>query len=106
MTKREEQYTENLYKKFSVLLDKFMNSNSVEWNKKESILNDFKFMVDERIRELHSEDLFALSTLLQWIWRSQVRDGKSIDIYIPSERMRSLLKLWIDECYSYSGKVA
>lgn len=43
------------------------------------------------------EDLFALSALLQWIWRSQIRDGKPIQIYIPSERMRGLLKRWIDE---------
>lgn len=44
------------------------------------------------------EDLFALSALLQWIWRSQIRDGKPIDLYIPSERMRSLLKAWMIEC--------
>ena len=44
------------------------------------------------------EDLFSLSTLLQWIWRSQIRDGQPIDIYIPSERMRGLLKIWMDEC--------
>ena len=46
------------------------------------------------------EDLFALSTLLQWIWRSQIRDGKEINIYIPSERMRTLLQNWINECSS------
>lgn len=44
------------------------------------------------------EDLFSLSALLQWIWRSQIRDGQPIDIYIPSERMRMLLLMWIDEC--------
>ena len=44
------------------------------------------------------EDLFSLSALLQWIWRSQIRDGQPIDIYIPSERMRMLLLMWIGEC--------
>ena len=44
------------------------------------------------------EELFSLSALLQWIWRSQIRDGKPIHIYIPSERMRNLLKHWICEC--------
>ena len=44
------------------------------------------------------EDLFSLSALLQWIWRSQIRDGKPIQIYIPSERMRKLLTDWIDQC--------
>lgn len=44
------------------------------------------------------DDLCALSTLLQWIWRSQIRVGKPINIYIPSERMRELLLQWIGEC--------
>jgi hypothetical protein len=44
------------------------------------------------------EDLFSISSMLQWIWRSQIRDGKPINIYIPSERMRELLKSWIEEC--------
>lgn len=46
------------------------------------------------------EGLFSLSALLQWIWRSQIRDGEEINIYIPSERMRSLLEAWINECKS------
>lgn len=46
------------------------------------------------------EDLFSLSALLQWIWRSQIRDNKPIQIYIPSERMRNLLKHWMCECKS------
>lgn len=41
------------------------------------------------------EDEYALSVMLQWIWRSAIRDGKPISIYIPSRRMRTLLKEWI-----------
>lgn len=48
------------------------------------------------------DNLFSLSALLQWIWRSQIRDGKAIDLYIPSERMRELLKMWINECKAMS----
>ena len=59
MTKREETYIDNLHKKFSVLLDNLMKSDIVDWDEKEPILDDFKFMIDERIRELHSEDLLA-----------------------------------------------
>ena len=40
------------------------------------------------------KDLYALSEMLQWIWRSRIRDNKQIDIYIPSERMRNLLNKW------------
>ena len=43
------------------------------------------------------EDGFATSEMLQFIWRSAIRDGKEIWIYIPSIRMRTLLKNWIDE---------
>lgn len=43
------------------------------------------------------EDGYALSEMLQFIWRSAIRDGKEIWIYIPSIRMRTLLKNWIEE---------
>lgn len=45
---------------------------------------------------VNDED-FALSEMLQWIWRSAIRDGKEIWIYIPSLRMRELLKEWIND---------
>lgn len=40
---------------------------------------------------------YALSEMLQWIWRSAIRDGKPINLYIPSRRMRELLIGWIEE---------
>jgi hypothetical protein len=43
------------------------------------------------------EDGFALSEMLQFIWRSAIRNGKEIKIFIPSRRMRDLLIKWIDE---------
>lgn len=48
-------------------------------------------------------DRWALSEMIQWIWRSAIRDGKEIWIYIPSLRMRTLLEKWIDEV---SGETA
>jgi hypothetical protein len=42
-----------------------------------------------------NEDLYALSAMIQWIWRSQIRDGKPINVFIPSERMRSLFQRWL-----------
>ena len=41
------------------------------------------------------EDNYALSELIQWIFRSQLRDKKPIQIYIPSKRMRNLLLEWM-----------
>lgn len=40
---------------------------------------------------------FALSEMLQFIWRSAIRDDKPINLYIPSRRMRSLLLDWIQQ---------
>lgn len=42
------------------------------------------------------EDGYALSEMLQWIWRSAIRDGNPIWLYVPSSRMRNLLISWID----------
>ena len=44
-----------------------------------------------------SEDQFALSELLQFIFNSAIREGNEIWVYIPSIRMRRLLKLWIEK---------
>jgi hypothetical protein len=43
------------------------------------------------------EDGYATSEMLQFIWRSAIREGKEIWIYIPSRRMRYLLEKWIRE---------
>lgn len=40
------------------------------------------------------EELLALSEMLQWIWRSRIRNGESIKLYLPAVRMRRLLDAW------------
>ena len=42
------------------------------------------------------EDLYALSQMAQWMWRSRIREGEPIHVFVPSERMRGLLKRWLD----------
>lgn len=42
------------------------------------------------------EDTYALSELIQWIWRSQIRRGDEINLYIPSRRMRNLFLDWLN----------
>ena len=41
------------------------------------------------------EDMYALSEMIQLIWRARIRKGESINVYIPSSRMRKLLKQWL-----------
>lgn len=43
------------------------------------------------------EDGYALSEMLQFIWRSAIRKGEEIYVYIPSIRMRRLLSDWINK---------
>jgi hypothetical protein len=42
------------------------------------------------------EDLFATSEMIQLIWRSAIREGKPINLFVPSERMRNLLMDWMN----------
>ena len=44
-----------------------------------------------------NEDHFALSEMQQWIWRSAIRNGHPISLYIPSERMRTLFIKWLND---------
>jgi hypothetical protein len=62
-------------------LNKYANPSLVDYFAKHDIKID--------------EDLYALSEMLQWIWRSRIRKGESIKIYIPSNRMRRLLCKWL-----------
>ncbi len=41
------------------------------------------------------EDQFATSEMIQWIWRSAIRKGKPIHLFVPSSRMRGLLYNWL-----------
>lgn len=40
------------------------------------------------------QDLLAVSDLLQWVYRSRVRNGQPIELFVPSSRMRGLLESW------------
>ncbi len=44
-----------------------------------------------------NQELYALGDLMQWIFRSRIREGGEINIYIPSERMRGILKKYLDK---------
>lgn len=41
------------------------------------------------------EDKFALSEMVQFIFRSAIRNHQPIDVYIPSKRMRELFIAWL-----------
>ncbi len=43
-----------------------------------------------------NEEVYALSEFVQWIFRSRIREGLPITIYVPSERMRTILIDWLN----------
>lgn len=44
-----------------------------------------------------NEDLFSLSELIQWIWRSKIRNNEHIYLYIASPRMLKLFNDWLND---------
>lgn len=64
------------------------------------IVNLFMNVSDKQFYQRHGidvdEDAYALSIMVQWIWRSAIRDGEEVYLYIPSRRMRTLLTNWIE----------
>lgn len=41
------------------------------------------------------KDKYALAEMLQWIWRSAIRNDEPINLFIQSNRMRRLLEKWL-----------
>jgi hypothetical protein len=41
-------------------------------------------------------DLFAVSELIQWLFRSALRNKEPVNLFLPSERMRYLLNQWLE----------
>ena len=49
------------------------------------------------------EEKYALSIAVQWIWRSAIRDGNEVWLYVPSRRMRTIIQNWLDSFDDGSG---
>lgn len=59
-------------------------------------LNLFKLLQKKKGVNI-DEETWALSELIQWLFRSAIREENEINIYIPSKRMRSLLQEWLEK---------
>jgi len=42
-----------------------------------------------------NEDVYALSEMIQVLWRTAIRNNEPVHFYIPSQRMRRLFNLWL-----------
>lgn len=56
-------------------------------------LNLFKLLQKKDVNI--DEETWALSELIQWLFRSAIREENEINLYIPSKRMRNLLQEWL-----------
>lgn len=52
------------------------------------------------------EDKYAVAQMVQWVWRSRIRNGQEIWIYIPSRRMRELFIKWMHDAEAAYEKEA
>ena len=63
-------------------------------------VNNFPRPMEKRYYQEHGTDLdadmYALSILVQWVFRSAIRKKEEIWLYVPSARMRYLLTAWLD----------
>lgn len=69
----------------------FYNRNNLAYFK-----NNF-YQQDQLNRISLDRDICALSEMLQFIFKSSLSTGRTINIYVPSSRMRKLLYNWIEE---------
>lgn len=53
---------------------------------------DLKFFESRNVKV--NQELLAVSDLIQYLFRGCIRNGEPMDCYIPSERMRQVLKDW------------
>ena len=42
----------------------------------------------------------TVTELIQWVWRSGVRRGEPITLYLPAPRMRRIFFDWLDDDYN------
>lgn len=110
VSSREVMWT--TYKEYeSIVAGKGYKSAFVTYNKRASneycdrrylayCVNNFPRPWESRYFKEHGVevdgDSYAVSILVQWIFRSAIRKGEEVWVYIPSERMRSLLTTWLD----------
>lgn len=82
----------------------FSQRSKNEWSDHTALAYPVNLFLNPKIANYYSqrggkidEDTYALSIMIQWIWRSAIRNGEEIYIYVPSKRMRTLLINWIEE---------
>ena len=53
-------------------------------------------LIKKRTNTIIDKDLWALSNMIQFVFRSRLRNDEPINLYVPSKRMRELFLKWLD----------
>lgn len=69
-------------KNLAYLVNKFLQPSLIQYFKKKGV-------------EMNCE-LFAVSELIQWLFRSALRNNEPVNLFMPSLRMRVLLSQWLE----------
>ena len=40
-------------------------------------------------------DAYALTGMVQWLWRTRSRQSEVVDFYMPSKKMRMIVERWL-----------
>jgi len=49
-----------------------------------------------------NKEKYALGEIVQWVWRSRIRNEQEIHLYMPSKVMRELFKEWLNDKHHFS----
>ena len=50
-----------------------------------------------KVNDTEFRNQYAVTEMIQLIWRTQIRNGLPVTVYMPSKRMRSILVNWLNE---------
>lgn len=51
------------------------------------------------------QDMWALSELIQYVFRTRIRNKQEITVFIPSKRMRTLLESWLSDNLNHQHRL-
>jgi hypothetical protein len=40
---------------------------------------------------------YALTEMIQWIWRTRIRNGEPVEVYMPSKKMLDIIQKWASD---------
>lgn len=73
----------------------YRNRSTVGYLIERNLDNTYKYFFKSNNVDV-DEDIWRLSEMIQFIWRSAIRENNPINLYIPSKRMRDLFKKWLN----------